>query len=251
MELEDLSFHYEHPQEYEEIKSKLAKTQSEREEIFNEFTSPIRKELDKSGLKYHILARIKTPYSIWQKMQNKHITFEEIYDILAIRIIFEPSAPEKEVRECFNIYVALCSIYKPQPDRLRDWISHPKANGYQALHVTLMSNRGEWIEVQIRSKRMDDIDEQGVAAHWKYKAPGEDYSDDELSKWLHTIKEILDDPQPDTLDFLDTIKLNLFANEILIFTPKGEIKTMPAGATALDFAFSIHSFWAVIALAQR
>ena len=242
MELEDLSFHYEHPQEYEEIKSKLAKTQSEREEIFKEFTAPIRKELDKSGLKYHILARIKTPYSIWKKMQNKHITFEEIYDILAIRIIFEPSAPEKEVRECFNIYVALCSIYKPQPDRLRDWISHPKANGYQALHVTLMSNRGEWIEVQIRSKRMNDIDEQGVAAHWKYKAPGEDYSDDELSKWLHTIKEILDDPQPDTLDFLDTIKLNLFANEILIFTPKGEIKTMPAGATALDFAFSIHSF---------
>ena len=241
-ELEDLSFHYEHPQEYEEIKAKLAGTQAERQTIFDEFTAPIRQELDKTKLKYHILARVKTPYSIWQKMQNKHITFEEIYDILAIRIVFEPSSPEEEVNECFNIYVALCRIYKPQPDRLRDWISHPKANGYQALHVTLMSNRGEWIEVQIRSKRMDDIDEQGVAAHWKYKSPGTDYSDDELSKWLHTIKEILDDPQPDTLDFLDTIKLNLFANEILIFTPKGEIKTMPAGSTALDFAFSIHSF---------
>lgn len=241
-ELEDLSFHYEHPQEYAEIEAKLASTQTERDTLFKEFTAPIREELDKQGLKYKIIARIKTPYSIWCKMQNKHVTFEEIYDILATRIIFEPIKPEEEVNECFNIYVALCNIYKPQPDRLRDWISHPKANGYQGLHVTLMSKRGQWVEVQIRSKRMDDIDEQGVAAHWKYKGGDADFADGELGKWLHTIKEILDDPQPDTLDFLDTIKLNLFANEILIFTPKGEIKTMPTGATALDFAFSIHSF---------
>lgn len=241
-ELEDLSFHYEHPQEYEEIEKKLASTQAERDSFFNEFTEPIRSELDKQGFKYRIIARIKTPYSIWRKMQNKHVTFEEIYDILAARIIFEPIKPEEEVNECFNIYVALCHIYKPQPDRLRDWISHPKANGYQALHVTLMSKRGQWVEVQIRSQRMDEIDEQGVAAHWKYKGGNADFADGELGKWLHTIKEILDDPQPDTLDFLDTIKLNLFANEILIFTPKGEIKTMPTGATALDFAFSIHSF---------
>lgn len=241
-ELEDLSFHYEHPQEYAEIEAKLASTQTERDTLFKEFTAPIREELDKQGFKYKIIARIKTPYSIWCKMQNKHVTFEEIYDILATRIIFEPIKPEEEVNECFNIYVALCNIYKPQPDRLRDWISHPKANGYQGLHVTLMSKRGQWVEVQIRSKRMDDIDEQGVAAHWKYKGGNADFADGELGKWLHTIKEILDDPQPDTLDFLDTIKLNLFANEILIFTPKGEIKTMPTGATALDFAFSIHSF---------
>lgn len=241
-ELEDLSFYYEHPQEYAEIEAKLASTQTERDTLFKEFTAPIREELDKQGFKYKIIARIKTPYSIWCKMQNKHVTFEEIYDILATRIIFEPIKPEEEVNECFNIYVALCNIYKPQPDRLRDWISHPKANGYQGLHVTLMSKRGQWVEVQIRSKRMDDIDEQGVAAHWKYKGGNADFADGELGKWLHTIKEILDDPQPDTLDFLDTIKLNLFANEILIFTPKGEIKTMPTGATALDFAFSIHSF---------
>lgn len=240
-ELEDLSFKYEHPDEYAKICDKLAQTQKERDTVFEDFTRPIRVEMDKMGLKYHILARIKSPYSIWMKMQNKHVSFEEIYDILAIRIIFTPKKEEEEINECFNIYVALNKIYKSQPDRLRDWLSHPKANGYQALHVTLMSNQGQWIEVQIRSERMDRIAEQGVAAHWKYKS-GTQQEDDELSKWLHTIKEILDDPQPDTLDFLDTIKLNLFASEILIFTPKGEIKTMPAGSTALDFAFSIHSF---------
>ncbi len=241
-ELEDLSFQYEHPREYGEIERKLASTQAERRGFFAEFTEPIRKELDRQGFKYQITARVKTPYSIWRKMQNKRVSFEEIYDILAARIVFEPQKPEEEVNECFNIYVMLCHIYKPQPDRLRDWISHPKANGYQALHVTLMSSRGRWVEVQIRSRRMDDIDEQGVAAHWKYKGGEADFADGELGKWLHTIKEILDDPQPDTLDFLDSIKLNLFAKEILIFTPKGEIKTMPTGATALDFAFSIHSF---------
>lgn len=241
-ELEDLSFKYEHPEEYKEIERKLAATQAERDVIFEEFTPPIRAELDRMGLKYDIKARIKSPYSIWNKMQKKHVTFEEIYDILAIRIVFTPHKREEEINECFNIYVALSHLYKPHPDRLRDWLSHPKANGYQALHVTLMSKRGEWIEVQIRSYQMDDVAEQGFAAHWKYKDKDNQNDDGELSKWLHTIKEILDDPQPDTLDFLDTIKLNLFASEILVFTPKGEIKTMPANATALDFAFSIHSF---------
>ncbi len=241
-ELEDLSFKYEHPEEYKAIEEKLAKTQRERDEIFNDFTPPIRAELDKMGIKYTIKARVKSPYSIWNKMQKKHVTFEEIYDILAIRIVFTPLKREEEINECFNIYVALSHIYKPHPDRLRDWLSHPKANGYQALHVTLMSHRGEWIEVQIRSDRMDDIAEQGFAAHWKYKDAGAEYDDNELNRWLNSIKEILDDPQPDTLDFLDTIKLNLFASEILVFTPKGEIKTMPANSTALDFAFSIHSF---------
>ena len=197
-------------------------------------------------IQYELKQRVKTPYSIWNKMQNKHVTFEEIYDILALRIIFTPRVREEEVNECFNIYVAISRIYKSHPDRMRDWLSHPKANGYQALHVTLMSKTGQWIEVQIRSDRMDEVAEQGFAAHWKYKdgLEDEEYTEDEaeLNDWLRTIKEILDDPQPDAMDFLDTIKLNLFASEIFVFTPKGEIKTMPTGCTALDFAFSIHTF---------
>ncbi len=243
-ELEDLSFRYEHPEEYEDIKRKLAQTHKHREEVFNEFTTPIRHELDKMGLKYTIKARVKTPYSIWCKMQNKHIEFEEVYDILAVRIIFEPQNIEEEISECFRIYVCASRIYKPHPERLRDWLNHPKANGYQALHVTLMSKTGQWIEVQIRSTRMNEMAEQGFAAHWKYKEGGKTTADseDELEKWLHTIKEILDDPQPNALDFLDAIKLNLYASEIFVVTPKGEFKTMPSDCTALDFAFSIHTF---------
>ena len=241
-ELEDLSFKYEHPETYKEIQDKLQATQAERESVFTEFTTPIRAQLDKMKIPYRILARVKSPYSIWNKMQTKHITFEEIYDILAVRIIFTPRNEEEELNDCFDIYVAISKIYKPHPDRLRDWVSHPKANGYQALHVTLMSNKGQWIEVQIRSERMNDVAEQGFAAHWKYKEGGGSEDEGELSKWLKTIKEILDDPQPDALDFLDTIKLNLFASEIFVFTPKGEIKTMPQNCTALDFAFSIHTF---------
>ena len=241
-ELEDLSFKYEHPETYQQIQEKLKATQAERDTLFEEFTAPIRAQLDKMGLSYRILARVKSPYSIWNKMQTKHITFEEIYDILAVRIIFTPRSDEEELNDCFNIYVGISRIYKPHPDRLRDWVSHPKANGYQALHVTLMSNKGRWIEVQIRSERMNDVAEQGFAAHWKYKEGGGSEDEGELSKWLRTIKEILDDPQPDAIDFLDTIKLNLFASEIFVFTPKGEIKTMPQNCTALDFAFQIHTF---------
>ena len=244
-ELEDLSFKYEHPDQYASIESKLQSTQSSRHELFDQFTQPIKEALDKMGIKYTLKERVKSPYSIWNKMQNKHVSFEEIYDILAVRIIFSPKQREDEIRECFNIYVAISQIYKSHPDRLRDWLNHPKANGYQALHVTLMSKQGRWIEVQIRSDRMDEIAEQGFAAHWKYKEGGDiEFTEDEgeLNEWLHTIKEILDDPQPDAMDFLDAIKLNLFASEIFVFTPKGEIKTMPAGCTALDFAFSIHTF---------
>jgi GTP pyrophosphokinase len=244
-ELENLSFSYEHPEEYQVIKNKLASTEASRHELFDQFTAPIRESLDAMGIKYYIKERIKSPYSIWSKMQNKNIPFEEIFDILAVRIIFTPEKREEEVNECFNIYVAISKIYKSHPDRLRDWLNHPKANGYQALHVTLMSKQGRWIEVQIRSDRMDEVAEQGFAAHWKYKE-GDDieYTEDEteLNEWLRTIKEILDDPQPDAMDFLDAIKLNLFASEIFVFTPKGEIKTMPTGCTALDFAFSIHTF---------
>lgn len=243
-ELENLSFKFEHVEEYNDIQKKLSSTQAKREILFDEFTKPIRDELDKMNIKYQIKARVKSPYSIWSKMQNKHVTFDEIYDILAVRIIYKPQQREDEINECFQIYVAINKIYKSHPDRLRDWVNHPKANGYQALHVTLMSKQGRWIEVQIRSDRMDEIAEQGFAAHWKYKEGNEEITEDEgeLNDWLRTIKEILDDPQPDAMDFLDAIKLNLFASEIFVFTPKGEIKTMPAGCTALDFAFSIHTF---------
>ena len=241
-ELENLSFKYEHPEEYAEIEKQLAQTQPERDTIFDKFTPPIREALDNIGMKYTIKARIKSPYSIWRKMQNKHVSFAEVFDILAIRIVFTPKNRAEEVNECYRIYSALTQIYTPHPQRFRDWLSNPKANGYQALHNTFMSKQGKWIEVQIRSDRMDDIAEQGFAAHWKYKEAGSSYDENELDRWLNSIKEILDDPQPDTLDLLDTIKLNLFTSEIMVFTPKGELKTMPAGSTALDFAFSIHSF---------
>ncbi len=242
-ELEDLSFSYEHPEEYRNIKAKLEGIRDHLNTIFEDFVRPIREELDQHGVHYTIKARIKTPYSIWNKMQNKHVPFEEVYDILAVRIIFDPKSEETEIAECFEIYAMASKIYKPHPERLRDWLSHPKANGYQALHTTLMSKIGQWIEVQIRSKRMNEIAEQGFAAHWKYKdgSKTSEDSENELNKWLETIKEILDDPQPNAIDFLDAIKLNLYANEIFVVTPKGEFKTMPAGCSVLDFAFSIHS----------
>ena len=244
-ELEDLSFRYEHPDQYASIIQKLASTRDSRHTLFDLFTAPIEESLKEMGIDYVIKERVKSPYSIWHKMQTKHVTFDEIYDILAVRIIFTPKKREEEINECFKIYVAISKIYQSHPDRLRDWINHPKANGYQALHVTLMSKQGRWIEVQIRSDRMDEVAEQGFAAHWKYKEDGNiemNEEDGELNDWLHTIKEILDDPQPNAMDFLDAIKLNLFASEIFVFTPKGEIKTMPTGCTALDFAFSIHTF---------
>lgn len=248
-ELENLSFKFEHPEKYAQIEEKLASTQASRDTLFDNFTKPIRETLDKMGIEYTIKARVKSPFSIWNKMMQKNVSFDQIYDILAVRIIFKPKDKDEEVDECFRIYVALNKIYKSHPDRLRDWVNHPKANGYQAIHVTLMSNMGKWIEVQIRSERMDEMAEQGFAAHWKYKDGvdgngAKEISEDEgeLNNWLRTIKEILDDPQPDAMDFLDTIKLNLFASEIFVFTPKGEIKTMPAGCTALDFAFQIHTF---------
>lgn len=243
-ELENLSFRYEHPEEYAKIEKKIEKTQMERDRLYDEFTSPICSVLDKMGYHYEIVGRVKSPYSIWNKMQKKHVAFEDIYDILAVRIIFTPRDGEDENNECFKIYNAITKIYDAHPDRLRDWVNKPRANGYRALHATFMSKRGEWIEVQIRSERMHEVAEQGIAAHWKYKAQGEadDSTNGQLDSWLHTIKEILDDPQPNALDFLDTIKLNLYATEIFVFTPKGDIKTMPQNCTALDLAYSIHTF---------
>lgn len=241
-ELENLSFRYEHPEEYYKIEKKIEKTQRDRDILYREFISPICSELDAMGLKYRIIGRVKSPYSIWKKMQNKHVPFEEIFDILAVRIIFSPREGKDENNECFNIYIALTKLYNAHPDRLRDWVNKPRTNGYKALHATFMSKRGEWIEVQVRSEKMNEMAEKGIAAHWKYKNQGEDSGDEQLEGWLHTIKEILDDPQPNALDFLDTIKLNLYATEIFVFTPKGDIKTMPQNCTALDLAYSIHTF---------
>ena len=247
-ELEDLSFKYEHPEEYQNIQKLLDAERASLTSSFDSFTVPIRQKLDAMGLRYEIKCRIKKPYSIWNKMQTKHVSFEEIYDILAVRIVFEVEEGMDEIAECFKIYAAACSIYKPRPERLRDWLSTPKANGYQALHTTLMSKAGNWMEVQIRSRRMDDIAEHGFAAHWKYKAHEESddeddlHNEDNLESLLQNIREILDDPQPNAIDFLDAIKLNLYASEIFVVTPKGEFKTMPSGCTVLDFAFSVHTF---------
>ena len=241
-ELENLSFRYEHPEEYAKIEKLIENTQRDRDILYKEFTSPICEKLNEMGLKYRIIGRVKSPYSIWNKMQKKHVAFEDIFDILAVRIIFTPGEGKDENNECFNIYMALTKLYNSHPDRLRDWISKPRTNGYKALHATFMSKRGQWIEVQIRSEKMNEVAEKGIAAHWKYKSQGENIGDEQLENWLHTIKEILDDPQPNALDFLDTIKLNLYATEIFVFTPKGEIKTMPQNCTALDLAYSIHTF---------
>ena len=241
-ELENLSFRYEHPEEFYKIEKLIENTRRDRDILYREFISPICSELDAIGLKYRIIGRVKSPYSIWNKMQKKHVAFEDIFDILAVRIIFTPREGKDENNECFNIYIALTKLYNAHPDRLRDWVNKPRTNGYKALHATFMSKRGEWIEVQVRSEKMNEMAEKGIAAHWKYKSRGEDSGDEQLEAWLHTIKEILDDPQPNALDFLDTIKLNLYATEIFVFTPKGDIKTMPQNCTALDLAYSIHTF---------
>ena len=245
-ELEDLSFKYEHPEEYASIEEKLASTQASRDTLFKQFTTPIREALDKMGINYQIKARVKSPYSIWNKMQNKHVTFEEIYDILAVRIIYTPKTRAEEINECFRIYVAISQIYKSHPDRLRDWVNHPKANGYQALHVTLMSKQGQWIEVQIRSDKMDEIAEQGFAAHWKYKerGSGDTTVRDEEAKlsWLRQILEWQKDVS-DNKEFISMVKndLDLFSDNVYCFTPQGDVKNLPAGSTPIDFAYSIHS----------
>lgn len=239
-ELEDLSFKYEHPQEYEAIRRKLDATASARELLFKHFAEPVDAKLKAMGLNYEMKARVKSIYSIWNKMQAKKVAFEDIYDIYAVRIIFDPLPGVDEKNQCWDIYSAITDIYRIRPDRIRDWVSRPKANGYQALHLTVMGPDGQWVEIQIRSRRMDDIAEKGFAAHWKYKENHVE-EDTELDKWLQTITEILESPDPNALDFLDTIKLNLFSSEIFVFTPKGELKTLPQGATALDFAYALHS----------
>ncbi len=239
-ELEDLSFKYEHPTAYQKIADQIEATERKRRMIYEDFAAPINAKLTELGISFQAKYRLKSVYSIWRKMETKKIPFEEVYDLYAMRIIFKSPDPAHEKELSWRIYSAITDIYKLHPDRTRDWISVPKANGYQALHLTVMGADGNWVEIQIRSERMDDIAERGFAAHWKYK-DGEGDEETELSQWLETIKDILESPEPSALDFLDTVKLNLFANEIVVFTPKGEPITMPAKATVLDLAFTLHS----------
>lgn len=237
-ELEDLALKYTDPDIFEEIETKISESQQERNRFINNFTYPIRKALQDNGLKYTILARTKSISSIWEKMKKKEIPFEEVYDIFAIRVIIETPI-DHEKADCWKAYSLITDIYKPNPDRLRDWISIPKANGYESLHTTVMSKKGKWVEVQIRSRRMDDIAEKGYAAHWKYKESTT--AESGIDKWLKRIREILKSAESDALDFIDDFKLNLFSDEIFVFTPKGELRTLPMSSTALDFAYSIHS----------
>lgn len=239
-ELENLSFRYEHPETYARIEKQLADNEKERTLFYDEFTKPISNRLAEQGWQFRYKARVKTVYSIWKKMTSRNISFEEVFDIMALRIIFTPREGLTEKEQCWIVYSAITAIYKPHPDRIRDWVSNPKANGYEALHVTVMAPGGRWVEIQIRTERMNDIAEKGLAAHWKYKS-GEGENESELDKWMKTIKELLENPEPNAIDFIDTFKLNLFASEIFVFTPKGEIKTIPQGSTALDFAYAIHS----------
>ena len=238
-ELEDLSFKYEHPDTWQEIHDKLEAVKAKQMESFEQFAGPVRERLTSMGYRYTLKARIKSVYSIWKKMMSKQCAFEDVYDMLAVRIIFTPNESMSEKDQCWMIYSAITELYRPHPERIRDWISTPKANGYEALHVTVMGKNGDWIEVQIRTDRMHEIAERGYAAHWKYKTGESD--DSELDKWLREIKEILEHPDKDAMEFLGTFKLNLFAQEVFVFTPKGEIKTLPLGATALDFAFLLHT----------
>ena len=239
-ELEDLSFKYEHPEIYKQINEKIAATAEHRNSVYEKFAAPVRERLDAMGLKYDMTARVKSAYSIWNKMESKHIPFEEVYDLYAARIVFQCDNEADEKKLCWNIYSEITDLYRLHPDRTRDWLSTPKANGYRALHLTVMGPDGNWIEIQIRSEKMNEMAERGFAAHWKYKI-GEGEEESELASWLKTIQDILENPEPNALDFLDTIKLNLFSSEIVIFTPKGELLTLPVGATVLDVAFSLHS----------
>lgn len=239
-EFEDLAFRFEHPQKYAKIMSMVDNSAEKRNAIVEEFVAPVREKLDKAGFKYTLKARVKSAYSIYRKMEKKKVGFDEIYDIYALRVVFENDDDSREAIRCWQIYTFFTEGHRVHPDRLRDWITTPKANGYRALHLTVMGPDGKWIEVQIRSAKMDRIAELGYAAHWKYKHM--DYEEDsELATWMNTIKDILANPEPDAIDFLDTIKLNLFSSEIYVFTPQGDLITLPKGSTVLDMAFAIHS----------
>ena len=237
-ELEDLALKYTEPDIFNSILNKLAESKPARIRFINKFISPIKKEMSSKGMNFKILAREKNIYSIWQKMKSKDIPFEEVYDLFAIRVIIDVPL-EQEKAECWRAYSIITDFYRPNQDRLRDWISIPKSNGYEALHTTVMSNSGRWVEVQIRSRRMDEIAEKGYAAHWKYKI--NDDPESGLEEWLDKIREMLKTNEENALDFLSDFEMNLFTKEIFVFTPKGNLKTLPKGSTTLDFAYSIHS----------
>lgn len=237
-ELEDLSLKYEQPKAYQDIYDRLQTFKRDFQVVIDSVMVPLRKRLDERGYKYEIKARTKSIYSIWRKMQNKGVQFEEIYDIIASRVVFEPKEGMEEKTQCWDIYSILTDLFRPNPDRLRDWVSTPKSNGYEALHTTVMSPEGRWVEVQIRSKRMDEVAERGLAAHWKYKG---EKGDSEIDAWLEGLKKMLDNASQNSMEFMDAFKLNLFSQELMIFTPHGDTRMMPAGSTALDFAFALHS----------
>ena len=239
-ELEDLSFKFRHPRIYDEIARKVKMDEKKNLALINRFSLPIIEELNNNDIIFDISGRFKSIYSIWKKMQSKTIPFEEVYDLLAVRIVFEPGPEMSERAQCWQIYSLITDIYTPKPDRLRDWISRPKSNGYEALHLTVMGPEGRWVEVQIRSQRMDDVAERGFAAHWKYKGDMLQ-TDNELDKWLKHIREMLSNPMSDPLTFLDEFKMSLFSSEIMVFTPKGLLVNLPKGASALDFAYEIHT----------
>jgi GTP pyrophosphokinase len=236
-ELEDLSMKYTEPEIYNDIYDKVQQTRKERNRFINEFSEPIKNELVKQDFKFDIKGRSKSIHSIWSKMKRQGVSFEEIYDLFAIRIIIDTDE-ENEKPMCWKAYSIITDFYHPNPDRLRDWISTPKANGYESLHTTVMGPNGKWVEVQIRSRRMDEIAEKGYAAHWKYK---ESSAESAIDEWIEKIRELLESPETNALDFIDDFKLNLFSDEIFVFTPGGDMKTLPSGATALDFAFEIHT----------
>lgn len=239
MEMEDLSLKYKNPTVYHEIERKLIKSKDIRDRFIRRFVGPIKETLEHEGYVFDIKARTKSISSIYRKMQKKSIPFEEVYDIFAIRIILDTPV-ELEKPDCWRIYSIVTDYYQPNPDRLRDWISTPKANGYESLHTTVMSPTGKWVEVQIRSKRMDEIAEKGFAAHYKYKENSDDVSS-KFDRWIGEIRDLLENPEANALDFIDDFKLNLFADEIYVFTPKGDLKVLPRNATTLDFAFDIHT----------
>ncbi|HEY4156289.1 MAG TPA: RelA/SpoT family protein, partial [Puia sp.] len=237
-ELEDLAMKYLEPEEYKEIARKLAETKRERSRYINEFIKPLRENMERSNFDFEIYGRPKSIHSIWTKMRKKGVVFEEVYDLFAIRIIIN-SPPEREKADCWKVYSMITDEYSPSPERLRDWLSNPKSNGYEALHTTVMGPQGKWVEIQIRSKRMNEIAEKGLAAHWKYKEGASDES--RFDKWFQQIREVLNLEDNDSINFLQDFKMSFLAEEIYVYTPKGDVKMMPIGSTALDFAFSIHS----------
>ena len=237
-ELEDLSMKYMEPDTYRDIARKLAETKKDRTRYINDFIRPIKEKLDLAEIKGEIYGRPKSIHSIWNKMKKKGVDFEEVYDLFAIRVILD-SSPEKEKEECWKVYSLITDEYSPSPERLRDWLSNPKSNGYEALHTTVMGPQGKWVEVQIRSQRMNEIAEKGLAAHWKYKEGTQDES--RFDKWFQQIREVISNQETDGIDFLHDFKTSFLAEEIYVYTPKGDVKMLPVGSTALDFAFSIHS----------